>query len=300
MNCLRILATTILLSSHAVVNSEGIRTNTLRRVEHHPQQDQEQRHLTVCDPFRACYLVNIETRAEAKLIPGKQADNTVSLDLLNNPRGYSVRCDVTDTPTGESDFIQFIYDNMVQEEFGLPRYMNGDSDMGDWINPVPYLQTCGPKVLKIQGHVWSKKCFDRTFNINMKCPDSDTCPNAITNLILVDAVQRTDIMELTDYSIQATMPGNKFNIRAVPNDCVPKTTDSVKFIFDGAIVRCEKYVPYALYGDPSTTDRIPDGSKYNGKPISIGTHTITAIPYTGEACSGTPGAAFTRTFTVTP
>jgi hypothetical protein len=55
-----------------------------------------------------------------------------------------------------------------------------------------------------------------------------------------------------------------------------------------------------LYGDPSTTDRIPNGSKYNGRPFSIGTHTITAIPYSGEKCSGTRGTALTRTFTVKP
>ena len=294
-------AITVLLSSNhdvAVVTAEGIRTHPLRRAAE--QQPPEHRHLTECESFRACYLVNIETRQETKLIPGKSAENTVALDVTNHPRGYSIRCDVTDTSQGELDFIQFLYDDMVHEEFGLPRYMFGDSDMGDWINPVPYLQSCGRKVIQIQGHVWSKKCFDRTFYINMKCSDRDTCPNAITNLILVDTIQRTDIMELTDYSIQSTMPRNQLNIRAVPNDCVPKTTESVKFIFNNnTIVRCEKYIPYALFGDPSPMDRIPDGSHYNAKPISMGTHTITAIPYTGEACSGTKGTAFTRTFTVT-
>jgi hypothetical protein len=233
MYCLYILATTIMFLSSLVVmvtaatataEAEGSRTNIASS-----QPQQHLRHLTECDALRACYLVNIETRNEMKLIPGNQSNNTALLDLSKYPRGYSIRCDVTDTPHGESDFIKFIYDDMEHDEFALPRYMYGDSDMGDWINPVPYLQSCGRKTVRVQGHVWSKQCFDRTYSINMKCPISDTCPAVITNLILVDAVQRTDIMELSDYSIRSTM-------RAVPKECAPKTTESVQFIFDDQIV----------------------------------------------------------------
>ena len=261
--------------------------------------DLQRRHLTDCDSLQACYLVNIESRTEIKLVSGK--NNTARLDLKKYPRGYSIRCDVTDTPNGELDFIKFMYQDVVHEEFGLPRFMNGDSNMGDWINPVNYLQSCGRKTVRVQGHVWSKQCFDHTYSIHLTCPSTDTtCPTSITNLILVDAVQRTDIMELTDFSVRSIRNNQKLNIRAVPNDCVPKTTESVQFRFNNTIIRCEKYVPYALFGDPSTTDRIPNGSKYNGRPISVGTHTITAVPYTGEACTGTKGTPLTRTFTVRP
>jgi hypothetical protein len=94
----------------------------------------------------------------------------------NNDHGYSIRCDVDGTPGAETNFIKFLYEQNVQDEFGLPRYMNGDSDAGAWINPVSYLETCGRKKLAIEGHVWSKLCFTKEYLTNIQKSDGSCGP----------------------------------------------------------------------------------------------------------------------------
>jgi hypothetical protein len=124
--------------------------------------------LTVCDTLKACYLVNIKTRAEIEL----DGTDTFELDP-DNENGYSIRCDVNGVD--ELDYIKFFYNSIEQVEYGLPRYMNGDSDEGAYINKVEYLSTCGSKVLKIQGHVWSDLCFENEYMIEVTNADGKPC-----------------------------------------------------------------------------------------------------------------------------
>jgi hypothetical protein len=124
--------------------------------------------LTVCDTLKACYLVNIQTKKETEL----DGSDTFALDPLNDA-GYSIRCDVNGDAT--LDFIKFFFDGKVQDEFGLPRYMAGDSYDGDYINKVDYLSTCGKKTLKIEGHVWSNLCFEKEFTIDVTGADGKPC-----------------------------------------------------------------------------------------------------------------------------
>lgn len=89
----------------------------------------------------------------------------------NNTCGYSIRCDVQGK--GDMDYIKFSYDNTVVDEFGLPRWMNMDSyTENGWINPVPYLASPGNKKLKVEGYIWSQKCFEQTFKIKALCDKS--------------------------------------------------------------------------------------------------------------------------------
>ena len=123
---------------------------------------------TVCDTFKACYLVNIQTRKETEL----KSVNKLQLDPLNHD-GYSIRCDVNGVD--ELHFIKFLYDGKVQDEFGLPRYMNGDSDTGAYINKADYISTCGMKTVKIEGWVWDAKCFDFEYSIDVTNGDGSSC-----------------------------------------------------------------------------------------------------------------------------
>jgi hypothetical protein len=124
--------------------------------------------LTVCDTLKACYLVNIKTRAEIQL------DGTDTLELdPGNADGYSVRCDVNGVD--ELHFIKFFYNGAVQDEYGLPRYMYGDSEEGAFINKVEYLSTCGSKLLKIEGHVWSNLCFEKEYMIEVTNAGGKPC-----------------------------------------------------------------------------------------------------------------------------
>jgi hypothetical protein len=127
--------------------------------------------LPVCDTLQACYLVNLKTRAEFILT----GIDSYVLDS-GNDRGYSIRCDVSGTQGAESDFIKFAYDTVVHDEFGLPRFMGGDSNAGEWVNPVPYLGTCGSKTVRIEGHVWSNMCFSKQYIINVEKADGSCNP----------------------------------------------------------------------------------------------------------------------------
>jgi hypothetical protein len=117
---------------------------------------------TKCDTLKACYLINIKTRAEFNLT----GMDSYILDPTND-LGYSIRCDTSGIAGAESDFIKFIYETVVQDEFGLPRYMNGDGNAGEWINPVPYLESCGGKTVRIEGHIWSNICFSKVYSVDV-------------------------------------------------------------------------------------------------------------------------------------
>ena len=122
----------------------------------------------MCDTLKACYLVNIQTRKETEL----QSNNKLELDPLNT-EGYSIRCD--SNGSNELHFIKFFYDGKVQDEYGLPRYMNGDSDNGAFINKVDYISTCGVKTVKIEGHVWDRTCFENEYSIDVSNADGTSC-----------------------------------------------------------------------------------------------------------------------------
>jgi hypothetical protein len=129
------------------------------------------RELAVCDTLKGCYFINIKTR-NATLLDGK---DSFVLDP-SNEFGYSVRCDMNGVD--ELDFMKFKYENVVQDQFGLPRFMFGSAFGGEYINPVEYLSTCGRKSLTVEGHIWTSMCFTKTFEINIKNPAGERCASA--------------------------------------------------------------------------------------------------------------------------
>jgi hypothetical protein len=126
-----------------------------------------------------------------------------------------------------------------------------------------------------------------------------SCSNKIASFTLVDADLNTDIMTLGNYFIE-DVPA-MLSIRANPNACDgPKSVDSVLVTFDNpAISFCEINTPYTLFRDPSSEDLMNDKADYLGKEIPLGTHKVTATPYTSPDCSYGAGTPLVKTFTVT-
>ena len=87
------------------------------------------------------------------------------------------------------------------------------------------------------------------------------------------------------------------NIRANVAVCVPDVVDSVLIVLDGKS-RCERYEPYAAFGDSSTIDVPNDSAEYFGKTIAVGSHVITATPFSGSKCDGVAGEKFEQEFEV--
>jgi large repetitive protein len=258
---------------------------SLLRNDHHRQVADE------CDMFDGCYFLNIQTRDRIKLI----GNDTIIIDPPNNEDGYSIGCDIIDTSNGDLNVVKFTYNNITHEEFDKFRYMNGDGINSRIINPVSYFDTCGNKKVLVEGRIWTAKCFEMTYDINLVC----SCPTEIGNFILVDATRRKDIMELNDYD-QDTMPQN-LTIRAIIPQCAKVGVNSVLFELDGVVVRCESFIPYSLFGDSSRSDVTDlNRANYYSQQISIGTHTIRATPFSSKGCTGTAGKSLMRKFTVTP
>ncbi|MBA3468017.1 MAG: right-handed parallel beta-helix repeat-containing protein [Herpetosiphonaceae bacterium] len=86
----------------------------------------------------------------------------------------------------------------------------------------------------------------------------------------------------------ATLGTRNLNIRA---NTLPSTVGSVDFILDGSSYRLENAGPYALAGN--------NGPDYASWTPAVGTHTLTAIAYSGSNRTGSASPAYTIIFTVT-
>ena len=87
----------------------------------------------------------------------------------------------------------------------------------------------------------------------------------------------------------ATLPTRRLNIRA---NTAPSTVGSVRFGYDSnANYRIENGNPYELASDSA-------GYNYTAWTPSLGTHSVTATPYTQASAGGTRGTAKTQSFTV--
>ncbi|MEJ7811756.1 MAG: hypothetical protein WKG32_15195 [Gemmatimonadaceae bacterium] len=88
----------------------------------------------------------------------------------------------------------------------------------------------------------------------------------------------------------ASLPTQNLNIRANTN---PSPVGSVRFAYDAnANYRTENSVPYALAGTTS------GGTNYNAWTPTVGSHTLTATPYSTANAGGTAGTAKTLHFSV--
>ncbi|VGO22463.1 hypothetical protein SCARR_04546 [Pontiella sulfatireligans] len=112
-----------------------------------------------------------------------------------------------------------------------------------------------------------------------------TLINSDTDLPMVGYETLTEGMTLD----LATLPSVNMNVRA---NTSPTTVGSVRFTLDAATnYRTESTAPYAMAGDTS-------GDYWNWTPL-VGSHTVTATPYTDAGAGGTGGTPLTIHFTVT-
>ncbi len=128
--------------------------------------------------------------------------------------------------------------------------------------------------------------FDWFGKITGRATDSGM---SVTQFVLVNAETEQDIAVLNDGSEInfANLPTKKLNIRAD----VTGSVGSVRFGLDGkSNYRTENVAPYALAGDNS--------GNYNSWTPSLGSHTVTATPYSSSNAGGTAGVAKTITFIV--
>jgi hypothetical protein len=114
---------------------------------------------------------------------------------------------------------------------------------------------------------------------------------AVIGFTLVNADTNADIGSLSDGTTLnlATLPTRNLNVRA---NTSPATVGSVRFGYDAnSNYTTESVAPYAFEGDSS--------GDYNPWTPTVGSHTITATPYTGASAGGTAGTPLTVSFTVT-
>ena len=113
---------------------------------------------------------------------------------------------------------------------------------------------------------------------------------AVTSLTLVNADTNADIGPLEDGDTInfSVLPTRNLSVRAN----VSGSPGSVRFAYDGnGNYQTENYAPYALVGDTS--------GDYKPWTPTLGSHTLTATPYSGSNAGGTAGTAVTVSFTVT-
>jgi hypothetical protein len=117
-----------------------------------------------------------------------------------------------------------------------------------------------------------------------------TADMAVSGFTLLDADADAEIMPLRDGGTVdlSALPSRRLNVRA---DTAPATVGSVRFGLDGdSDYRVENGAPYALAGN--------SGGDYFAWTPSVGTHTITATPYSASGGTGTAGRQLSIKFTV--
>ena len=116
-------------------------------------------------------------------------------------------------------------------------------------------------------------------------PPPPASTTGVTSLTLVDAGTDRDVGPLNS-GATVNKAGGGFSVRAN----VAGTTGSVVFLVDNVRVRAETYAPYSIAGD------FP--GDYVAWNAPLGTHTITAVPYSGPNGGGTPGPSRSATVNV--
>jgi hypothetical protein len=114
--------------------------------------------------------------------------------------------------------------------------------------------------------------------------------NSVASFTLVNADTDADLGPLAHGQTinLRTLPTRNLNVRA---NTSPAVVGSVRFTFSGTpATATESSAPYALAGDT--------GGNYNAWTPSLGSHTLSATPYSGSGATGTAGTALTISFTV--
>jgi hypothetical protein len=117
-------------------------------------------------------------------------------------------------------------------------------------------------------------------------------PNAVTSLTLINATNNQTVPGYAAIPDGAVIDLTALNLTSISMraNTDPATVGSVIFTVDGAAFQTENIVPYALAGD--------NNGVLNPWDYTLGSHTITAAPYTGSSGGGSAGQALTISFTL--
>ncbi len=128
-----------------------------------------------------------------------------------------------------------------------------------------------------------------TVNVSVASGGSSSSQAKVASFTLVNATTDQDIAPLTNGGvINLAVTGTKLNIRAD----VSGSVGSVRFALDGNTnFRTESAAPYALAGDTS--------GNYEAWTPALGSHSLTATPYSAAGAGGTAGTPLSIGFTVT-
>jgi hypothetical protein len=113
--------------------------------------------------LKGCYLRELGTGKETLLTGSDWYD----VNNATNPLGFSIRCDVSGLE--EIVFMKFIYNGKEHDEWGEPRWLDGDSFPTPYVVPVAFLSMCGPKTVTVQGNNWSGLRFQKVYSLVAKC-----------------------------------------------------------------------------------------------------------------------------------
>jgi hypothetical protein len=124
------------------------------------------------------------------------------------------------------------------------------------------------------------------------------CPGKITGFTVI--VGQDEQGPLSNFDFPELAPGVPINIRADFEECEkgPGIT-SVQFYLDGVKGLCEEWTPYALFGDenPNGPDLGDLGNFYSAF-VNPGVHSLLAVPFDGDHCTGTSGCPLVEQFEV--
>ncbi len=123
---------------------------------------------------------------------------------------------------------------------------------------------------------------------NSSCGSSGCSGNEVDVLMLINASNTQDIapMQNGDTIDLAIFP--QISVRAEP--CNEESVESVEFRLNGSLIRTENVEPYAVNGDKS--------GAYHSWPLTAGTYTLEATPYSSNRGRGTAGQSNTISFYV--
>ena len=128
-------------------------------------------------------------------------------------------------------------------------------------------------------------------------PEQVSAISRVKSFTLVDAEANITSYELLEFSSDVAINYRdydicNYNIRVNVQDC-GQQVDSVLIDWDGKL-SCEKTTPYSVFFDsnPSNVDLGPYG-KFDNEIMSLGTHVLTATPFSGSNCNGTSGEPLT-------
>ncbi len=135
--------------------------------------------------------------------------------------------------------------------------------------------------------------FETVNGTARQMPQAATSAGVVTGFTLINSDTDQPIAGYTDLVDGSVirldeLPTLRLNIRA---NVMPETVGSVRFAFDGfENFRTENFVPYALAGDRN-------GNYFNWTPF-LGSHTLTATPFSESHANGVAGTSHTIQFEV--